>query len=367
MHQVRICCLILLAIVLAAGDGPTPVDDIRLKDYRPVSIYKIPVTAVPRARYAAIDVHAHDYAKTPEELDEWVALMDAHNVERAIVLTFATGDEFAAMAKRYARHPTRFELWCYFDFTGWDQPGWSERAIADLERCHALGARGVGEITDKGMGFHPPAKTATLAALGPQPLGMHIDDPRLKPLLTRCADLRLPINIHVAEDQWMYLPPDASNDGLMNAAKWRVDMTRAGIAGHDELLATLSNAARDNPRTTFIACHLANCCADLGQLARLLDAHPNLYADIGARYGELAPIPRAVKAFMEKYSKRLLYGTDNHYKGKLYPLSFRILESADEHFYDWRFGYHWPLHGFALSDATLRDLYRDNALRILSR
>lgn len=369
MFYARFCGLVLLASLLGAGESAaTPADEIRLKDYRPVPIYNVPRTEVRKARYPAIDFHTHDYAKTAAEVDEWVAAMDAANVARSIILTFATGAEFDALVAKYGRHPQRFELWCYFDFTGWDQPGWSGRAVAELERCHRQGARGVGELMDKGMGFRPMSGKATVAQLAEPELGMHINDPRMKPLLTKCAELRMPINIHVAEDAWMYLPPDASNDGLMNAAKWRVDLTKKGIADHDQLVTTLAEAARDNPQTTFIACHLANCCSDLGQLARLFDAYPNLYADIGARYGEIAPIPRAVRAFMEKYRARLLYGTDNHYKGGLYPVSFRILETADEHFYETsRFGYHWPLHGLDLSDETLRDLYQGNSVRVLGR
>jgi hypothetical protein len=70
---------------------------------------------------------------------------------------------------------------------------------------------------------------------------------------------------------------------------------------------------------------------------------------------------------MENYRTRLLYGTDNNDNGGLYPVSFRILETADEHFYDSRFGYHWPLHGLDLSDQTLRDLYQANSVRVLGR
>jgi hypothetical protein len=367
MRPTAVCCLVLLACALP-GAEPTALEQangILLKDYRPVSIHRIPRTSVTRARHPAIDVHTHDYAKTPAEVDQWVAAMDAANITRSIILTFATGDDFAALVERYGRHPKRFELWCSFDFAGCDQPGWSARAVAELERCHRLGARGVGELIDKGMGFRPLATTATVASLIGETVGPHLNDPRLRPLLEKCAELKMPVNVHVAEDAWMYLPPDASNDGLMNAAKWRVDMTRPGIADHDQLIATLAEAVRDHPRTTFIACHLANCCADLAQLGRLLDAHPNLYADISARYGEIAPTPRATRAFMERYRTRLLYGTDHNFGGRFYPLSFRILETADEHFYDERIRYHWPLHGLDLSDETLRALYHGNAERIL--
>ena len=50
----------------------------------------------------------------------------------------------------------------------------------------------------------------------------------------------------------------------------------------------------------------------------------------------------------------------------MYRLTFRILESADEHFYAWgQFSYHWSLHGLALSDGILKKVYRANALKIL--
>jgi len=361
-------CAICTSVLAAADPATDGADLILLKDFRPESIYHIPQTQVHRAKFAAIDVHTHDYAKTPEEVDAWVAAMDGANISRSIVLSFATGDALAALIAKYGRYPDRFELWCYFDFTDWDKPGWSERAVADLHHSHELGARGVGELMDKGMGFKPISTTATLTSHSDTTVGMHINDPRMKPLLAACAQLHMPINLHIGEDAWMYHAPDATNDGLMNAAKWRVDRQRPGLADHDYLLAALEAAVRDNPATTFIACHLANCCADLTQLGRLLDAYPNLYADIAARYGEIAPIPRFVQAFIERYHTRLLYGTDNHYTVGIYPVTFRILETADEHFYETgKFGYHWPLYGLALSEQTLQDLYHDNIARVLQR
>ena len=51
---------------------------------------------------------------------------------------------------------------------------------------------------------------------------------------------------------------------------------------------------------------------------------------------------------------------------KTYQFTFRILESADEHFYAWdHSSYHWPLYGLALNEKILRKVYRDNALKII--
>ena len=43
-----------------------------LKDYRPKSIYKIPVTEIAKAKFPVIDMHSHPYAKTAAEIDDWV-------------------------------------------------------------------------------------------------------------------------------------------------------------------------------------------------------------------------------------------------------------------------------------------------------
>jgi predicted TIM-barrel fold metal-dependent hydrolase len=336
------------------------VDTLRLKDYRPVTIYKVPHTKIEKAKYPVIDFHSHDYPKTDVEVDQWVKTMNDAGIAKTIILSCATGAALDSAVDKYSRYKDRFEVWCGFDYTGMDRPGWAQRAVTELERCYKKGARGVGELGDKGLGEFYSTPTPGW--------GMHINDPRMKPLIKRCGELRMPISIHVAEDQWMYEPVDSTNDGLMNAATWHVDMSKKGILNHDELVTTLEQAVRDNPNTTFIACHLANTCSDLSQLGTLFDKYGNLYADIAARYGELAPIPRFVRGFIEQYSDRIVYGTDMGASKDMYHTTFRILESADEHFYEHdRFGYHWPLYGLALPDAVLKKLYQENGTKILSR
>jgi uncharacterized protein len=157
---------------------------------------------------------------------------------------------------------------------------------------------------------------------------------------------------------------DRTNDGLMNAWKWRIT-NAPEVLQHEEVINTLEVAVKKHPRTVFIACHLANCCSDLGRLGAMLDRYPNLNADIGARFAELSPIPRAVSKFFEKYQNRILYGTDMNPEAGMYRVTFRLLETEDEHFYPAYFRkYHWPMHAFALPDPVLRKVYRENALRL---
>jgi hypothetical protein len=132
---------------------PASPETILLKDYRPKSLYKIPISEVPRAKFPAIDMHSHPYAKTPEEIGEWVRNMDEVGIEKTIILTGATGQEFDDIHRKYAVYPNRFELWCGLDYTGYDQLGFGTQAIRELERCQQAGARGVGELHDKGKGL----------------------------------------------------------------------------------------------------------------------------------------------------------------------------------------------------------------------
>jgi predicted TIM-barrel fold metal-dependent hydrolase len=335
--------------------GAQDVTQLRLKDFRPNSIYRVPVTTIKKAKFPAIDMHSHVFARTEEELERWVKTMDEAGIEKTIVLTGATGARFDSLYSHYVRYPDRFELWCGLDLAGYKEPGWSEKAVKELDRCVKAGARGIGELSDKGLGLRCPGG-----------FGPHINDPVMKPLLRRCGELKIPINIHVAEPYWMYLPMDSTNDGLMNAYTWRIDLTKKGILGHAELIKTLEDAVRENPGTIFIACHYANCEYDLTILGALLDNYSNLYADAAARFGETSAIPRYMASFYEKYQDKLLYGTDNEPESRMYEVTFRILETWDEHFYYYTF-YHWPSSGFGLKDRILKKVYQVNAKKILKK
>jgi predicted TIM-barrel fold metal-dependent hydrolase len=334
--------------------GPNP-NAILLKNYRPKSIYKIPITQVAKAKFPIIDMHSHPYAKTPQEITQWLKTMDEVNVEKTTILTMATGKEFDDIKKRYSAD--RFELWCGLDLSTHGQPDFPKAALQELERCHAAGAKGIGEIHDKGQGLRSGKSTAP---------GIHPDDPRVDAIWEKAAELRMPISLHVADPIWMYQPMDAHNDGLMNAYEWRLD-NQPNIVKLPGMIEILERTASRHRNTTFIACHFANLDYDLNHLGEVLDRNPNLYADISARYAETAPIPRFAAKFYESYSHRLVYGTDMGFDPAMYRVTFRILESADEHFYEIdQFSYHWPLYGLALNNEVLNNVYHNTAAKLLN-
>lgn len=350
--------VLLLGGLFVNGVFAQDVTNLLLRNYRPKSLYKVPVSHIQKAAFRVIDIHSHPYAETDEQIAQWVKNMDSCGIQKTIILSMATGAKFDSIIDQYRKYGDRFEVWCGFDYTGYDKPDFPASAIKELERCHKKGAKGIGELGDKGMGLFYSSPVPAI--------GMHLDDPRMQPLLAKCAELHMPVNIHVADPIWMYEKIDSTNDGLMNAETWRIDLSKPGILGFDQLIQTLENAVKNNPKTTFIACHFANLNHDLSRLAAMLDKYPNFYADISARYAESANIPRYMKAFYQKYQDRLMYGTDMGYDLSMYRITFRVLESSDEHFYETGlFGYHWALNGFDLPPAVLKKLYYRNAQRVL--
>lgn len=333
--------------------------DILLKDYQPQSIYNIPKTEITHARFEVIDMHSHPYATSDKEIKDWIKTMDAMGIKKTIILTMATGSKFDSIFYKYEKYGDRFDVWCGFDYSGYDKPGFGPAAVKELERCHRIGAKGVGELGDKGDGLFYSSPTKAY--------GMHIDDPRMKPLLAKCAELNMPVSIHVADPYWMYLPIDNKNDGLMNASEWHIDTHKEGKMGFQDLINTLENAVKENPKTTFIVCHLANCSFNLEKVGSLLNKYSNFYADIAARYGETATIPRYMKLFYKKYRNKLVYGTDMGLDANMYETTFRILETRDEHFYHPDYGYHWSYSGFGLDNRILKKIYFRNANKIINK
>lgn len=347
-------------------DGAGLLDTLLLKDWMPQNVHKVHRTEITRAKYPVIDLHAHAYARTEEDLDRRVEIMDATGIERSVVLTGATGEDFDELFELYSKYPDRFFIYVGLNYDGYEEDDWAENMVEELRRVAEMGAVGIGEIHDKGPGLAP---------------GMHPDDPKMDPVFEAAAELGLVVNLHVAEPIWMYEPMDSSNDGLTRAYTWRVK-NQDEIVDHDGMVEILGRTLERHPNTTFVAAHLANTSNDFSLLADLFDQHSNLYGDVSARFGEFSTIPRATAAFFEKYQDRIVYGTDygfetfpddptkpygnNTTTEEMLRMTFRVLETADEHFYITDLvGYKWPMYGLDLSDEALRKIYRENALEIL--
>ncbi len=328
--------------------APGPMDAIALKDYAPKPSLIVTETSVPKAKYPAIDVHAHVNARTPEEVRDWVRTMDETGIEMTVVLTGATGDAFDRLADLYLKpYPGRFQLFCGIDTRDVEKPDYSERAAAELARCYRRGARGAGELTDKGTGFGGR---------------LHPDDPRLDAFWDKCAELNIPANIHIADHPSSWKPLDVYQERTPDYQHF--NLYGKNVPSWEELIAIRDRTLAKHPKTRFIACHLGNQGHDLASLAATLDRYPNLYVDISARDYEVGRAPRTAARFLARYRNRVLFGTDMGREKSMYQAWWRLFESADE-FMPGRVW--WRYYGLELPSPVLESLYRGNARQVLNR
>lgn len=337
-----------------------PMDSLLLKDYEPESSLIVPRSHVAKARFPAIDVHSHasmSNIRTAADVDAWVQTMDAAGIDISVVFTEATGAEFDRMAGLFLRsHPRRFQVYCGIDVSRIEEPGYPERAAAELERCYRNGARGVGELTDKGWGLQASEQTAL-----PRSQRLRLDDVRLDPFWKKCVALGIPANVHIADHPSCWQPlgprqertPDFQNFNLYGK----------DVPSYEELLATRDRVLVRHPRMKFIFCHLSNQGNDTAALARILDRYPNAYLDIAARDYEIGRQPRTARLFLERYRGRILFGTDMGRDQAMYEGWWRLLESADEYIPGriW-----WPYYGLALPASVLKSLYHETAMKVMN-
>ena len=333
---------------------PGPMDAILLKDFAPKSSVVSAETRVEKAKYPAIDVHTHILAKTPEEVAEWVKTMDAVGIELSVVLTGATGESFDRLAELYLKkYPTRFQLYCGLLTAGIDQPDYPVRAAAELERCYRQGARGVGEISEKGWGFGKGGE--------PRNRRLHADDPRLMLFWQRCAELKIPVVFHASDHPSNWQPLDVYQERTADFQHY--NQFGKDVPSYEELLAMRNRVLAKNPRTTFIVCHLGNQGNDLAALSQVMEQYPNMYLDLSARDYEIGRTPRAAVKFLTKYRHRVLFGTDMGREPRMFQAWWRLLETDDEYM-PGRVG--WRYSGLDLPAPVLKDLYRDTAKAVLN-
>jgi predicted TIM-barrel fold metal-dependent hydrolase len=273
--------------------------------------------------------------------------MDETGIEMTVVLTGATGDAFDRLVDLYLKpYPARFQLFCGIDTREVDKPDYPERAAAELARCYKRGARGAGELTDKGTGFGGR---------------LHPDDPRLDAFWDKCAELNIPANIHIADHPSCWKPLDVYQERTPDYQHF--NLYGKNLPSWEELIAMRDRTLAKHPKTRFIACHLGNQGHDLSSLAATLDRHPNLYVDISARDYEVGRAPRTAGRFLARYRNRVLFGTDMGREKSMYQAWWRLFESADE-FMPGRVW--WRYYGLELPAPVLESLYRGNARQVLN-
>jgi predicted TIM-barrel fold metal-dependent hydrolase len=331
--------------------------DLRLGDFHPRSMLVTSVHDPKRAKFPAVDYHNHLDAQDPAAV---LKVMDECGIERIVNITMRVGDEAVAIIRRFhSSAPGRFATYAWMDWTGLHRPDFFSHCADRLERMVEHGACGLKVWKDLGTSL----KDSTGKPL-------RVDDERLAPMFEKAAELRVPVMFHTSDPDAFFLPVDGRNERFEELAAHPDWSFCSAHFGKQELLQQRDRVFARHPHTTFVAAHVAERAEELAYVSDLLEKHPNVLVDIGARTAELGRQPYTAREFFLKHSDRILFGTDLVPEAGMYRLHFRFLETADEYFeypsHASRQG-RWNIYGLFLPDDVLRRVYRENALRLLPR
>jgi predicted TIM-barrel fold metal-dependent hydrolase len=334
-----------------------------LKDFKPVSMLHVPEQKIDRAKFYVIDVHNHinDAQGIDEHMDpkRVIQIMDATNVKTVVILTGMWGDKLQKVIEEMVKpYPGRFMVFTQIDWSKIDDPNFGQEMVQQVDDGVRRGARGLKVLKDLGLGVRD--KSGKLIA---------VDDPRLDPVWEECGRLGIPVFIHTGDPEAFFHPIDASNERyeeLIEHPDW--SFYGPQFPSLQDVLEGRNRVFAKHPHTTFVSLHMG-WPENLPWVAKMLDEHPNVMVEFGAREAELGRQPRQTRDLFLKYQDRVMFGTDNGMDEGLYRNHYRWLETSDEYFDPW--GYpgqgRWKTYGLGLPDSVLEKIYHKNAERLFSQ
>jgi hypothetical protein len=262
------------------------------------------------------------------------------------------------------------------------EPGFEPYVRDSLERCKALGGRGLKISKFLGLGLTD--RNGKLIA---------VDDPALDPVFRHAGRLGLPVLIHSGDPRAFFEPVTPSNERHAELSL-HPGWSFFGVTPYGEswpswssLLEQHERRVARHPGTRFLGAHFGNCAEEPERVAGMLRRHPNYFVDTAARVPEFGRHPaERMHAFFVEFAERVLFGSDL----AAGPSGF-TLGSGDglphggadaRAFFDAQFRYfesddpnlpsptpiqgNWSVHGVGLPREVLEKLYWKNAARLFS-
>lgn len=363
--------LIVATCLTASAQGPRPEFKVTPEvPAMPKALMKLPRTPITRAKFPAIDFHVHlRQLRTAEDYQKMVKIMDETGLGVLCNMDGGFGPDFDRTVNVGEPFRDRIIQFARLDFAGINEPGWSARTAAELERTFMAGAAGLKINKVLGLELQNPDGTYIQA-----------DDPRFDPIWAMAAKHGKPVMIHTSDSYGRFLPIGPENERF-EAGLWRSNTEgNYYMTGHpapEVIEKARENMHARHPKTRFVNAHVAMLYYDMDKVTAFLDKYPNADVEISAAVQDLGRAPRLSREFFLKYQDRIVFGSDgNPGRGveEFWIPHWRFLETYDEHFdhpAQIRSPTGAPLHGrwrisgVGLPDAVLRKVYYANALRYL--
>jgi hypothetical protein len=344
-----------------------------------------------RAQHRLVDVHLH-IEPTEERYARATRILDAAGIGFGLNLSGGTVTRGSEESKRDGKseferhrdlvlrlHPGRFGLAMNFDWSDYDAADFAQRAAQQIEDGARQGALALKEYKRLGLYLRDGAGRR-----------IPVDTEKLDPAWEKCGELGLPVFIHVADPKEFWAPFDETNERwaeLKSHRDWWFG-DPAKYPPREQLFEELLRVVGRHPKTTFVAVHFCDDPEELEKVDGWLDAHPNLCVDVAARIPEIGRRDALfVRRLFLKHAARILLGTDFQVYGRLTLGSSGDAENPSDADAAQFFAKHWtffetlergfkhmtPIQGDWTIDAiglpapALRQIYFDNARRLLAR
>ena len=247
-----------------------------------------------------------------------------------------------------------------FDPFLYREPSFKKSAISEIDRDFDRGAPAVKIWKNIGEQVKDPKGDYLMP-----------DNPVFEPIYQDIEAHNKTLVAHVADPDSAWQPPNpASPDYEYYRDHPRSYMYgKEGVPSKADILAARDHLLEKNPNLRVVGAHLGSMESNLADLGQHLDRYQNFAVDLAARMPYFEMYPRdTMIAFITKYQDRLIYGTDNGFRGGT-SKSISDLESVYAN--DWRYfatndtlSYKGKaVQGLALPPAILRKIYHDNAVK----
>ena len=197
--------------------------------------------------------------------------------------------------------------------------------------------------------------------------GYTYDHPRFEPFFAYCEENQIPLMIHNNDPlrHW-----DINKISKANIAKgWFYD---SSIPSQEHFFQVLEGVLAKHPDLRAAIAHFGFYSNNIPRAERLMEQCPNLRMDMTPApiiFDELSETPEQIKAFILKYSDRLLFGSDADVplEGSIRELNerkMRIMKAFYEGSGETIIGSH-RIQGMALDDTILEKIYWNNAMAFM--
>jgi len=313
--------------------------------------------------FPKIDAHFHLDTSNPA----FVRLAENYHFRLMTLVTGSSSQEKIDEQLAWASHQHRAlpRIVAYsttFSMEHWGEADWQQKTIARLREDFAGGAIALKVWKDIGMTFRRPDGSF-----------IFIDDPAFDPIFDFVAAQGKTVVGHLGEPRDCWMPLDSMTvpgDKIYYTQHPQYHMyLHPDYPSYEQQIAARDRMLAKHPKLRFVGAHLGSLEWSVDELAKRLDAYPNMAVDMAARICHFQVQDREkVRRFIIKYQDRLLYATDLNVHG----------DSADFHSIvdTWKNDWSYfttdrtltspevprPFQGLALPSGVLKKFYFKNAV-----